>query len=108
MGVDQLEDKARFPHSRFPDNGGDLAPAPPGLLKGTVELLDLGVPALGFKNTRKPDPKVELLSSTQPSIPPDGERPADGNSYASRGPFARYCVGNIKCSYGVPGNMTYG
>jgi len=33
---------------------------------------------------------------------------ADDNSYASRGPFARYCVGSIKCSYGVPGNMTYG
>ena len=63
---------------------------------------------LGFKNTRKPDPKVELISSTQPSLMPDGKRPADGNSYASRGPFACYFVGSIKCSYGVPGSMTYG
>ena len=39
---------------------------------------------------------------------PDGKRPADGNSYASRGPFACYFVGSIKCSYGVPGSMTYG
>ncbi len=60
------------------------------------------------KDTRKPDPKVKLLSSPLPSLTPDGKRPADGNSYASRGPFARYCVGSIKCSYGVPGNMTYG
>src|SRR6266850_4510082 len=45
MGVNQLEDEARLPHSRLPDDGGDLAPALTGLLEGTVELLHLGIPA---------------------------------------------------------------
>src|SRR5207244_7696063 len=50
----------------------------------------------GFKNTRKPDPKVGLIPSTQPSLTPDGKRPADGNSYASREPLSGYFVGSIK------------
>jgi len=61
-----------------------------------------------FQEHKKARPKGRASLINVPSLTPDGERPADGNSYASRGPFARYCVGNIKCSYGVPGNMTYG
>jgi hypothetical protein len=45
---------------------------------------------------------------TLSAITPYGRRAADCNSDASRGHFACYFVGSIKCSYGVPGNMTYG